>query len=218
MLEKSEVNLTKPVALGKKISTNDAASINEMQSEIEQLQSVIASLNGELEQLKNPPETQSKSFKTYLDDFFTGILSPRALLETAFDEIKDNLKSNLVGYLVSSILAGIFASGMNAMMKASSLEDIKNITQSMQAEALKEVESNIKTQSKELDQRLSSVEKANQQLTEQSQQQTAQQSVPAKEEQAIKSDAISNQPPTATESAAHNTATGDTVVHATTKK
>lgn len=156
--EKSNVSLAKPVNLKKQI-TDDAALIAEMQSEIEQLQSVIAKLNYELEQIDNPPEIEL-TLKERLVGFIRGKLSPRALIALLIK----NVKKNITTYVISGLLAGTIASGLEAVMKARSLEDIKNITSVMQEQALKQVNESIDAKTASLNERIETIEVVSQKL------------------------------------------------------
>lgn len=161
MLEKSKVNSERAVN-EKQHSVINTESIADMQSEIEKLQAVIAKLNTELAQIKNPAATESLTFKEHLSNFIDGILSPRALLE----HIADNIRENLITYLISGLLASALASGIDMIIKSQSLEDIKNATQTMQAEALKQIEDSIDSQTQALNKRLADIEAANEKLAQ----------------------------------------------------
>ncbi|MFZ2726840.1 MAG: hypothetical protein WAX77_11355 [Methylococcaceae bacterium] len=161
MLERSKVNSERPVNKEQQ-SVINTESIADMQTEIEKLQAVIVKLNTELAQIKNPAATESLTFKEHLSNFIDGILSPRALLE----HIADNIRENLITYLISGLLASALASGIDMIIKTQSLEDIKNVTQTMQAEALKQIEDSIDSQTQELNKRLADIEAANEKLAQ----------------------------------------------------
>ena len=161
MLEKTSPNLNKAVTFEKQNDNTqkprvnfqkdktDAELISELHQEIANLQGIIEELNTEIDLLVNPPKLTLRQK-----------LSPKVF----FPFLIDNIKENMLGYLISGVLAGSVASGIEVIMKARSLDDIKNITTVMQEQALKEVQDSIDEKTVMINSRIETIETASNQL------------------------------------------------------
>ena len=132
---------------------NSTELIDTLQNEIITLQNTIDELTKELEQhnTKKP---------LTLKEIYHLFLSPRALIMS----MGEHLRENLLAYLLSGLLASIIASGIETMMRVHTLEDIKTITEEAKLAAMTQVKDSVESSTDELNERLSQIEQANEKL------------------------------------------------------